>query len=1152
MLPLLRFSDIAEVTVQIHRVGNSPNRRAVSWLIALLLAAQAAFALQELPIPGVPVDGSVSAEQLEEAIKAVETDEDLDEETRARVVEQLRDAGVQVQNRLAADVAASAYTDALTTAPAETERLRATLDDEAAPPPTIESLGISDDSTLAELEQGLAGALADLAAVDARVSALEAQIKTLDGQPAEARERINELRRSREVLVTSISAPPPPGEQQVLTDARRLSAELRRRAQAAEIDKLEQELRSHDVRMDLSKVQYDIAVRSLVELQRRVELFRAQVNAKRQDAAMLAQQTAEAAELAAADKHPVVRALAEANATLTSELPVIAADIERDSNEVDLVEAEARAIEERLARSRQRLEVGGLSRAIGRLLIEESRNLPGVTQYRSKVRKRRDTLTKIGLAQVRIEEQRRELTPLDPRVEESMAEVASDITAEDELESIRSEVRLLLRDRKALLNQVEKTYRSYLQVLGNLDVAQRRLLDSAAAYKDFLDQTLMWIPSAPIVGTGAWRDIAPATAWALSPTSWAATATAAIESLYGNAVAAVIAALLLAALVVIRRPLAIKYKSMSGRVGRLATDNIGLTLASLAIAATRALPLPLLLAVVGWALQQSEQESGHSYAVSRALFAVAPFLYNLLLFRILAAKDGVARVHFGWREENIAVVRRQLDRLIAIGVPLVFATVMLYSSEVAADRATLGRLAFVALMVTLTVVIRPLAHPEFGVAAAYYDRRPTSWVSRLRWLWYVLAAGLPLILAVIALVGYIYTSAILTGALVDTIWLLLGIIVANMVALRWLALARRKLAWQMALKEREARRAAKNKEPEQETEGELPVVASKPLDLDEVDQQTRKLLQSSLFLVAVLAGWGIWAEVLPAFSLLDRVALWSQTVMVDGVETIAPVTLADVLLAVAVAAVTAIAAKNLPGLMEILVLQRLTLQPGSRYAINTLVRYVVVIVGVFVVLNIVGWNWSQIQWLVAALGVGLGFGLQEIVANFVSGLVILFERPVRVGDTVTVGELTGTVSRVRIRATTITDWDRKEIIVPNKSFITEQVVNWTLTDPITRVVIPVGISYGSDVELAHRVMGDTLRSLPLVLDEPVPQVYFLGFGESSLDFKLYLYSRQLADRLPLMHAVHESILKALREHDIEIPFPQRDLHVRSTVENKNE
>jgi potassium efflux system protein len=407
-----------------------------------------------------------------------------------------------------------------------------------------------------------------------------------------------------------------------------------------------------------------------------------------------------------------------------------------------------------------------------------------------------------------------------------------------------------------------------------------------------------------------------------------------------------------------------------------------------------------------------------------------------------------------------------------------------------------------------------------------------------------------LLLAILSLIGYLYTSLILTSLLVDTIWLALALIVVNLIVLRWIALMHRKLALKILLQEREAERASRKSEGDSESEGELPVAESKPLDLDEVDAQTRKLLRWGLIVVAVLAGWGIWSEVFPAFRLLEQVALWSKTGLVDGVETIVPVTLADILLAALVAAGAAIASRNLPGLMEIAILQRLKLQPGSRYAINTLTGYIVVTIGVISVLNIIGWNWSQIQWLVAALSVGLGFGLQEIVANFVSGLIILFERPIRVGDTVTVGQLSGTVSRVRIRATTITDWDRKEIIVPNKAFITEQVVNWTLADPITRVVVPVGISYGSDVELAQKVMEDTLHSLPLVLDEPEPQVFFIGFGDSSLDFSLRVHSRQLADRLPLMHAVHKAILKALREHGIEIPFPQRDLHVRSTVEDK--
>jgi len=1123
--------------------------RAAGLIIACFLAALP-VAAQDVAIPRIGADGSPSAEQLESAIQSVEAREGLSDEVRASIIDQLRDAQTQVQNRLAAEAAAAAFTDSLSTAPAETETLRAGLDAEAPAPPTVESLGITDDTTLDVLTLSLSQELAEQIAVESRFIELDAQIETQGSLPADARRRIGELRTSRDELAAVLQATPPPGEQQALTDARMLNTELRRIAQAAEINRLEQELVSHSVRLELLKAQLEVAERSRLQTQQRVELLRAQVNEKRQTAASLAQQTAEVIELAAADKHPVVRALAEDNAGMTRELPSVVARIERATTQLDQINADTRDLEQRLTRSRQRLDVGGLSRPIGLLLVEESRNLPQVSQHRVQVNARSTTLAEVGLAQMRIQEQRRELRSLDARVEVVMTEVAGDVTDEDELARMRSEVRLLLRDRRDLFIQAEDTYSSYLQVLGDLDVAQRRLLESAGEYQEFLRQNLLWIPSAPIVLKGDWQWTGPAFLTALSPNSWLETASDVTESISENPVEAVFALLLLMALLLSRRALARRNKAMNDRIGRLSSDHIGLTLAALGIAALRAAPLSVLFAITGWSLSNAAQLYPFSTVVTTALFAVAPFLYNVLLFRVLSAEDGVLHVHFGWRQENLVIIRRQFDRLAAIGAPLVFATVLFYASEVAADRATMGRLMFVAFMIVLSVIIRPLAHPVTGVAASYYNEQTKGWVSRLRWFWYCLAVGGPLLLAILSLIGYLYTSLILTSLLVRTIWLALALIVVNLIVLRWIALTHRKLALKILLKEREAERAARENEGDSEPEGEPPVVESKPLDLDEVDAQTRKLLRWGLIVVAALAGWGIWSEVFPAFRLLEQVALWSQTVLVDGVETIVPVTLADILLAVLVTAGTAIASKNLPGLMEIAILQRLTLQPGSRYAINTLTRYIVVTIGVISVLNIIGWNWSQIQWLVAALSVGLGFGLQEIVANFVAGLIILFERPVRVGDTVTVGTLSGTVSRVRIRATTITDWDRKEIIVPNKAFITEQVVNWTLADPITRVVVPVGISYGSDVELAQKVMEDVLRSLPLVLDEPEPQVFFLVFGDSTLEFSLRAFSRQLSDRLPLMNEIHREVLKALRENGIEIPFPQRDLHIRSTVEDK--
>ena len=168
-----------------------------------------------------------------------------------------------------------------------------------------------------------------------------------------------------------------------------------------------------------------------------------------------------------------------------------------------------------------------------------------------------------------------------------------------------------------------------------------------------------------------------------------------------------------------------------------------------------------------------------------------------------------------------------------------------------------------------------------------------------------------------------------------------------------------------------------------------------------------------------------------------------------------------------------------------------------------------------------------------------------IVANFVSGLIILFERPIRVGDTVTVGADSGTVSRLQIRATTITDWDNKEILVPNKNFITERVVNWTLSNEVTRVIAKVGVAYGTDLEQAREAITSAVESVPSVLETPAFSVFFLGFGDSSLDFEVRAFVDELNKRLPTLHEINFAINSALPAAGIEIPFPQRDLHMRS-------
>jgi len=265
--------------------------------------------------------------------------------------------------------------------------------------------------------------------------------------------------------------------------------------------------------------------------------------------------------------------------------------------------------------------------------------------------------------------------------------------------------------------------------------------------------------------------------------------------------------------------------------------------------------------------------------------------------------------------------------------------------------------------------------------------------------------------------------------------------------------------------------------------------------------------------------------------------------MVAGQEIQLAITLADAGLALLVAIVTLIAARRFPAFLEIVLLQRLNMTAGGRYTATTLSRYLIVAVGVILAIGMIGGSWGQIQWLVAALGVGIGFGLQEIVANFISGLIILFERPIRVGDMVTVGDTVGYVSRIQIRATTILTRDRQELLVPNKEFITGRLLNWSLSDQVTRLVIPVGVAYGSDIPLAMKIITEVARDNELIMDDPKPFVTFESFGDNSLTLTLRCFTDSVDYRLQAISSLHEEINRRFNEAGIVIAFPQRDLHI---------
>jgi len=218
---------------------------------------------------------------------------------------------------------------------------------------------------------------------------------------------------------------------------------------------------------------------------------------------------------------------------------------------------------------------------------------------------------------------------------------------------------------------------------------------------------------------------------------------------------------------------------------------------------------------------------------------------------------------------------------------------------------------------------------------------------------------------------------------------------------------------------------------------------------------------------------------------------------------------------------------------------------GSREAISVLAKYSLIFIGTVVLLQIWGLDLSSLALIASALGVGIGLGLQNIAKDFGSGLVLVFERPIQVGDFVSFGDFQGTVEHIGSRSTEIKTLDQVSIIVPNSRFLEQEIINWSHRNPVSRIRLPVGVAYSSDPKVVRTILIEVSQHQPQVLSKPPPLVFFTGFGDSSLNFELLVWIADPPKQLVIKSDLYFAIEAALREHNIEIPFPQRDLHVRS-------
>lgn len=529
------------------------------------------------------------------------------------------------------------------------------------------------------------------------------------------------------------------------------------------------------------------------------------------------------------------------------------------------------------------------------------------------------------------------------------------------------------------------------------------------------------------------------------------------------------------------------------------------------------------------------------------------WLYFAFMLAMLRP-NGIAYRHFNMPQSSNAVFRKILKHSVWVIGLLLNTSIFNNATEYGIAYDVIGQAMTVLVLVSVLFVVVPGF--RMGIAtyqkAASYKRDAKPMLLGLVRILLVLA---PIALIVLIVMGYYYTASEIIEHLVASYFAIVTWIIIRNMVYRGFNVSSRRLSYRRlqekrALAQTKAQAQQNGQEQTVETEDSALVLQDDAISVSDIKNQMLKITDLVLWTALFGLLYWVWSDLVTVAYYLKEITLWQQATTTEAGTVMESITLLNLLVAMIVLIVTYILVKNLGGLLETLVFSNLNLSQGTPYTITTIFTYLLIIIGASIAFASLGMSWSKLQWLFTALSVGLGFGMQEIFGNFVSGIIILFERPVRVGDMVTIGSFNGTVSKIRIRATTLIDNDRKEVIVPNKAFITERVVNWALTSSMTRLVISVGVAYGSDLELVKRLLLQAAEENEAVLKDPAPAAYFLTFGASTLDHELRVYVGQLSDRIRTIDALNRRIDELFMANNIEIAFNQLDIFIKNQVTNE--
>lgn len=723
----------------------------------------------------------------------------------------------------------------------------------------------------------------------------------------------------------------------------------------------------------------------------------------------------------------------------------------------------------------------------------------------------------------------------------------------------------LLDQRRKLIDSLTNDYLQYDLSLRNTNEITREAISIFSSYSHFLDSRLLWIASAPPLSIQDFKSEILSIVSLFSAATIGQWLKDMLADIMKNWWLWLPVTVILAGLTQAKA----RFRNTLIALGETAElrncSSFIPTLRALLLTLLISSPFPLLILFLACRTDSTS-------VFYSALMNVALFSGLVGILRRTARPNGILESHIKLDSQRTKLLYLHLSWYLPLMLPFVFLTPAL--TELNEAQAS-GRIIYIIALLITTTLLYILSKPSNQL---FYDADEPTRFSKVL---HALCILTPIALITGSALGYFTSVRIIHQQVISSVFLILSSLFLVALLLRWGLVSRRKLAIQQALRRREAALAErKRKEDSEETidgGSHIPTqeeVQAEALRVTKVQGKTTHLVKVSAICAITFGLWGIWSTSLPALSVLDSISLWGGTpaAAAESSSPSAPtipgfpksksesstpaeaetatatdgaVTLQDLLVFFIILFLTYTAARNIPSLIELIILGKINLKPGGAFAVTTSVTYSIVVVGIIIAFAKIGITWQKVQWIAAAVTLGIGFGLQEVFANFVAGLILLFERPIRLGDFITVGEVSGRVTEIRIRATTIQQLNNRELVVPNKEFITGQLVNWTLKDALLRVDVPVGIAYGSDTDLAKQELLKVAKANHRVLTTPAPEVCFDAFGESTLNLILRCHVNGIDDFGPVQSEMRFAINKAFHDAHIEIAFPQRDIHIRS-------